>query len=375
MITHGQTIIQYIEEWLPKYLAMEGDRIGLQVGTLQKPIKKVMVTLDVLENVVDEAIEKEVDLIIAHHAVIYRALKNLRTDLPAGRLYEKLIKNDIAVYVAHTNLDSAEGGMNDLMADCLGLKETEVVSPIFTHELRKIVVFVPETHYEQVLQAMGDAGAGWIGNYSHCTFSTPGVGTFMPQEGSNPYIGQSGKLEKVNEIRIETIIPKVEIKKVVTAMLKAHPYEEVAYDIYPVEQMGKSFGIGRIGKLPEKMSLREFAGLVIDRFELSGLRIVGDENRFIEKVAVVGGAGHDFLHQAAYKGADCLVTGDINYHDGHEAMSLNMAIIDGGHHMEKIMKEAVAEYLRTKLSKAGSSTEVIISTAPTDPFQFIVDRK
>lgn len=372
MITQGQTIIQYLEEWMPKYLAMEGDRIGLQIGTLQKPIKKVMVTLDVLDNVVDEAIEEEVDLIIAHHAVIYRALKNLRTDLPAGRLYEKLIKHDIAVYVAHTNLDSAEGGMNDLMAERLGLGQCEVLSPIFTHDLRKIVVFVPESHYEQVLKAMGDAGAGWIGNYSHCTFSSPGVGTFIPQKGSTPFIGETGKLERVNEVRLETIIPKVELKKVITAMLKAHPYEEVAYDIYPVEQMGKSFGIGRIGKLPKKLKLKQFAQLVLERFELKGLRFVGDENQMIEKVAVVGGSGHDFLHQAAFKGADCYVTGDINYHDGHDAMNLGMAIVDGGHHMEKIMKEAVANYLKKALVKVGSSTEVIISEAPTDPFKFLV---
>lgn len=370
MIANGQMIIQYLEEWMPKYLAMENDRIGLQVGTLQKPVSKVMVTLDVLENVVDEAIEKRVDLIVAHHPVIYRPLKSLRTDLPAGRLYEKLLQHNISVYVAHTNFDSAEGGMNDLMADRLGLVDLDVVTPIFTDELRKIVVFVPETHYEQLLKALGDAGAGWIGNYSHCTFSTPGVGTFIPQEGSDPYIGESGRLEKVNEIRLETIVPKAQLKKVVTAMLKAHPYEEVAYDVYPVEQAGKSFGIGRIGSLAEPMTLRELAQLVKDRFSLQGLRFVGDENQVIKKVAVVGGSGRDFLHQAAFKGADCLVTGDINYHDGHDAMTLGLAILDGGHHMEHIMKQAVADYLQSKLRKAGSSTEVIVSTVLTDPFQF-----
>lgn len=369
MSIHGQTIIQYLEEWMPKYLAMEDDRIGLQVGTLQKQVNKVMVTLDVLENVVDEAIAKKVDLIISHHAVIYRSLKHLRTDLPAGRLYEKLLKHDIAVYVAHTNLDSAEGGMNDLMAERLGLTQTEVLSPIYTDELRKIVVFVPETHHELVLKAMGDAGAGWIGNYSHCTFSMKGVGTFIPQEGAHPFIGDVGRLEKVDEVRIESIVPKPQVKKVIAAMLKAHPYEEVAYDIYPVEQIGKTFGIGRIGRLPEKVTLAELAKRVIERFDLQGVRCVGDQSRLIEKVAVVGGSGRDFLQQAIFKGADCIVTGDINYHDGHEAMIHGMGIIDGGHHMEKIMKEAVANYLIERL--AGSGTEVLISESPTDPFSFI----
>ncbi len=369
-MSQGHTIIQYLEEWMPKYLAMEDDRIGLQVGSLQKPVKKVMITLDVLENVVDEAIEKEVDLIVAHHPVIYRPLKNLRTDLPTGRLFEKLLKHDISVYVAHTNFDSAEGGMNDLMAQRLELIDLDVVIPIFTDELRKIVVFVPETHYEPMLKALGDAGAGWIGNYSHCTFSTPGVGTFIPQEGSDPFIGSHGKLEKVNEIRIETIIPKVLLKKAITTMLKAHPYEEVAYDVYPVEQTGKTFGIGRVGRLAQPMALRDLAQIVKESFSLQGLRFIGDENKIIKKVAVVGGSGRDFIHQAAFKGADCLVTGDINYHDGHEAMILGMAILDGGHHMEHIMKQAVAEYLHNKLSQTGSDTEVLVSSASTDPFQF-----
>jgi dinuclear metal center YbgI/SA1388 family protein len=372
MISNGQSIIQLLEEWMPKYLAMEDDRIGLQIGTLQKPVKKVMVTLDVLENVVDEAIEHQVDLIISHHAIIYKALKHLRTDLPAGRIYEKLLKHDIAVYVAHTNFDSAEGGMNDLFAERLGLQNTEVLSPVYTHELRKIVVFVPETHHEQVLKAMGDAGAGWIGNYSHCTFNTPGFGTFIPQEGTNPFIGQQGKLEKVNEIRLETIMPKVLVKKVVSAMLKAHPYEEVAYDIYPVDQVGKNYGIGRIGTLPEPITLADLAKKVMKAFDLEGVRFVGEKERLIKKVAVVGGAGRDYIHQAAFKGADCLVTGDIGYHDGHEAMSLGITLIDGGHHMEKIMKEAVADRLRNALVKAGSSTEVIVSNAPTDPFHFMM---
>lgn len=372
MISQGQTIVQFLEAWVPKYLAMENDRIGLQVGTLNKPVKKVMVTLDVLENVVDEAIEHSIDLIIAHHAVIYRSLKNLRTDLPTGRLYEKLIKNDIAVYVAHTNLDSAEGGMNDWMANMLELTDLAIIAPVYTEELQKLVVFTPETHYNALIKALGDVGAGWIGEYSHCTFGAPGVGTFLPHSGAKPYIGEVGHLEKVNEVRLETVVPKSLMKKTIAAMLATHPYEEVAYDIYPVVQPGKSYGIGRVGTLPQKMTLRELAHLVKSKFQLEGLRFVGDENSVIHKVAVVGGSGRDFMHQAAFKGADCLITGDINYHDGHEAMSLGMTIIDGGHHMEKIMKQKVADYLSKVLRENGSATEVIVSNAPTDPFRFLV---
>ena len=162
------------------------------------------------------------------------------------------MKNGINVYVAHTNLDTAVGGVNDVLAEKLGLENAEVLAPHVRERLKKIVVFVPEDHHMKVLNAMCEAGAGWIGNYSHCTFNLRGTGTFLPGEGTNPYIGQQGKLEQVEEVRLETIVPESAQTRVVQAMLKAHPYEEVAYDIYPLELPGRSFGLGRIGRLPEK---------------------------------------------------------------------------------------------------------------------------
>ncbi|WP_134700167.1 Nif3-like dinuclear metal center hexameric protein [Ammoniphilus sp. YIM 78166] len=371
MLTNGHTIIQLLEEFAPKHLAMEGDKIGLQVGTLNKEIKKVMVTLDVLEEVVDEAIQEGVDLLIAHHAVIFRPLKNLRTDLPAGRLYEKLIKHDIAVYITHTNLDVAPGGINDLMADALGLIETEPIDVLHTEQLKKLVVFVPVSHHDQVLQAIAEAGAGWIGKYSHCTFNMEGTGTFMPRDGAQPFIGREGELEKVEEVRLETIISSDLQNRVVKAMLKAHPYEEVAYDIYPLEQAGKSYGLGRIGKLPNPISLKELADQVKGVFQVNGLRVVGELNRQVKKVAVLGGDGNSYVSKAAFKGADVLVTGDIYYHTAHDAIASGLALIDPGHNVEKIMKKALREILMTKLQKTKSETQVIISKVNTDPFQFL----
>lgn len=371
MFANGQTIIQMFEEFAPKHLAMEGDKIGLQVGTLNKDIKKVMVTLDVLEDVVDEAIQQGVDLIIAHHAVIFRPLKNLRTDMPAGKLYEKLIKHDIAVYIAHTNLDVAEGGINDLMAQALGLQRTEPLDILHTDALKKVVVFVPKTHHEQVLQAMAAIGAGWIGNYSHCTFNVEGIGTFMPMEGTNPFIGKEGKLEKVEEIRIETIVPAALQNRVVKAMMKAHPYEEVAYDIYPVEQTGPSFGIGRIGELAQEMNLKEFSEMVKEAFQVKGLRVVGDPTKKVKKVAVLGGDGNSYVSKAIFRGADVLVTGDIYYHTAHDAMTAGLSLVDPGHNVEKIMKTAVQEILFDKLKETRYQTEVVVSTINTDPFTFL----
>ncbi|MCG0315009.1 MAG: Nif3-like dinuclear metal center hexameric protein, partial [Calditerricola sp.] len=334
-------------------------------------VRRVMIALDVLEPVVDEAIAKGVDLIIAHHAPIFRPLSSLRTDLPQGRLLAKLIQHNIAVYVAHTNLDVAPGGINDLMAERLGLVETEVLDPLHEEKLKKIVVFVPKTHHRQVLDAMADAGAGWIGNYSHCTFNVEGTGTFLPREGANPFIGQPGKLETVEEIRLETIVPEPLLKRVIEAMLKAHPYEEVAFDVYPVENAGRVYGLGRIGKLPKPLSLRALAEKVKAVFDVPAVRVVGDLDRQVETVAVLGGDGNKFVAKAARRGADVLITGDVYYHTAHDALALGLSLIDPGHNVERIMKDALRAYLAEQLRRAGYDTEVIASEVSTEPFQFV----
>lgn len=364
-------MIQYVERLAPKALAMEGDKIGLHVGTLQKQVKKVMVALDVLEPVVDEAIAEGVDLIVAHHAVIYRPLKHLRTDLAAGRVFEKLIKHDIAVYTAHTNLDVAVGGMNDWLAEAIGLTNVDVLDVIHRDAWKKLVVFVPTTHRDAVFQALSGAGAGWVGNYSHCSFQVEGTGTFLPQEGTTPYIGTEGSLEKVEEVRLEMVVPASRQSAAVKAMLAAHPYEEVAYDIIPLEAAGTGYGIGRIGSLPQPMTLRELAELVKARFSLQGVRVVGDLDGTVKKVAVVGGDGSSFVSKAIFKGADVYLTGDIGYHTAHDAQAEGLSIIDAGHNIEKIMKEKLAAYLTLRLKENGYQTEVVASRVHTDPFQFV----
>lgn len=370
---NGQTLIQAFEDWAPKHLAFEDDRVrcGLQIGTLNKPVEKVMVTLDVLENVVDEAIEKKVDLIIAHHAVIFKPLKDMRTDRGQSKIAAKCIKHDIAVYVAHTNFDIAENGMNDLLAEKIGIENTEILAPTYHEQLYKIAVFVPESHAEGLRTAMGNAGAGYIGDYSHCTFNTPGIGTFTPQEGTNPYIGKQGELEKVDEIKIETITEEKELNLVISKMVKAHPYEEPAYDVYPLNQKGKAYGIGRIGEIASPLSLKDFAAKIKESFGLEGLRVVGNLDEKVQKVAVLGGDGNGFMKTAAVKGADVFITGDIYYHTAHDAILDGLNIIDAGHHIESIMKEAVREYLARFITEKKYETEIIVSEANTNPFTFM----
>lgn len=371
MSVHAETVIQWLEAFAPKHLAVEGDKIGLQIGTLNKRVKKVLVTLDVTEEVVEEAIHNQVDLIIAHHAVIFKPLANLRTDIPLGRMIANLLTHDIAVYVAHTNLDITMGGVNDWLAERLGLVETEVLSVTHQEKLKKLVTFVPLAHEQAVRQALGDAGAGWIGNYSHCTFRVEGTGTFLPQENTNPYIGEKGKLEEVQEVRMETIFPEQIERKVLQALFKAHPYEEVAYDIYPLDNQGASYGLGRIGRLPQKLSLKEFVELVKQAFDVPRCRVVGDLERKVEKVAIVGGDGNKYMHAALFKGADVYVTGDVYYHTAQDALLYGLAMVDPGHHIEKVMIEGVKQVLAQAAQKAKADVEIMASQIKTEPFSFI----
>ncbi|WCF10023.1 Nif3-like dinuclear metal center hexameric protein [Paenibacillus thiaminolyticus] len=371
MYAHAQTVIQWMEQLAPKSMAVPDDRIGLQLGTLNKKVSRVLVALDVTEEVVDEAIRLEAELIIAHHAIIYRPLPHLQTDTPAGKLMEKLIKHDIAVYISHTNYDVAPGGMNDLMAERLQLTGVEVLEKLHHEPLQKLVVFVPVSHADSVRMAILDAGAGHIGAYSHCSFSQPGTGTFQPQEGTNPFIGESGKLESVEEVRIETILPKSRRSRVLQAMFKAHPYEEAAYDLYPVDLEGTAYGLGRVGKLPGPMTLEAFAEQVKKAFGVPHVRVVGSPEREVKKIAVLGGSGSRYVRHALFHGADVLVTGDIDYHTAHDAQAAGLAIIDPGHNAEKMMKEDVASRLQQAADKQGVKTVFHASSVNTEPFQFM----
>lgn len=367
---NGHEIIQLFEQFSPKFYAMEGDKIGLQIGRLNKPVENVMIALDVLEEVVDEAINRNVQLIIAHHPTIFRPLSKIATDTTSGKIIEKLIKHDIAVYAAHTNLDISVGGVNDLLAEALGLQNIDVLVPTYETKLKKLVVFVPESHADEIRKAIGEAGAGDIGNYSYCSFSGKGKGRFSPGEGTNPFIGTKGELEAVNEERIETIFPAVLEKTVLMAMLKAHPYEEVAYDIYPLENKGPTLGLGRIGTISE-MTLKEFAEHVKKSLEVSGVRVVGDLKSNVKKVAVLGGDGNKYWSQAMYKGADVYVTGDLYYHVAHDAMMAGLNIVDPGHHVEKVMKQGVTNVLTKLCLEKRYQINIFPSELNTDPFQFL----
>ncbi|MBO0586521.1 Nif3-like dinuclear metal center hexameric protein [Sporosarcina sp. E16_8] len=370
-IVNGHEIITLFEKWSPKRFAMDGDPVGLHIGQLNQTVENVLVTLDVNEEVIDEAIRYGANLIIAHHPPIFRPLKSLLTDTPQGSMIEKCIKNDIAVYAAHTNLDVAPGGVNDMLAEKLGLVDTEIVESTYSEPLYKLIVFSPLTHADEVRQALDIAGAGAIGDYVGCSFSTSGIGRFTPVEGAEPFIGEVGKGEEVEEIKIEVILPGPIRSKVIKAMLKAHPYEEPAFDIVALEQQSNEYGLGRIGKLREKTTLGQFAELVKETFDVPALRFVGDPDKEIQKVAVLGGDGNKYIGSAKRSGADVLVTGDLYYHVAHDAQAMGIAIIDPGHNIEKVMIQGVADYMQAACAQAGYNVSFIESEIITEPFTFI----
>ncbi|WP_378953812.1 Nif3-like dinuclear metal center hexameric protein [Pelosinus sp. sgz500959] len=341
-----QVIMDAVERLAPRYLAESWDNVGLLLGSPAQKISKILVTLDVTQSVADQAIEDGIDLIITHHPVIFKAFKNIRTDLPQGQLLASLLKADIAVYATHTNLDSAIGGVNDILAERFQLQDAKPLAVSYTEKLYKLIVFIPKTHLEIVRKAMTEAGAGHLGNYSHCTFTTPGTGTFMPLEQAKPFIGQSSTLEFVEEVRLETIVTEKNSRRIIKEMLKAHPYEEVAYDLILLTNSGDTLGLGRIGKLATPMLLHQFVVCVKNSLGIEYASVAGSKEKMIKKVAVCGGSGASLIHKAAFAGADVLVTGDVKYHEAQDALAAGIAVIDAGHFAtEQPVVSHVAEYL------------------------------
>lgn len=366
--THND-IFTIIERWAPKSLAYDWDNVGLQVGSRQSKTNNIMVTLDVTDSVVEEAIEQDVNLIIAHHPLLFQSLKNINTDSVKGAIIQKLIANNITVYAAHTNLDIAPGGVNDLLSDALQLEAVDHLVETKREKLVKLVVFVPVDHVQAVQDAMGNAGAGHIGNYSHCAFKSKGEGTFKPLEGTNPYIGTKGEIEYVEEYKLESIVPEENVASVLQAIESAHPYEEVAYDLYPLNNSATSHSLGRIGTLQNHMTLYELCERVKQVYSMPHVRVTGELNRKVNRIAIIGGSGEKFIPQAIAAQADVLITGDVTFHHAQDAKEMGLAIIDAGHYIEKIMKKATKQYISAQLN--DNNINVIISKTNTDPFQFI----
>jgi len=330
-VVFASDVIQAIERIAPPSLAETWDNCGLQVGDPSSRTSRILVALTPLPEVFDEAEETGADFLLFHHPLIFGGIESLDTGSYPGDLVSRAIRSGLTVYAAHTSYDAAPDGVSVALAGALGLGgPLEVVAP--RGWLRKLVVFVPEDYVEAVADALSDAGAGEIGDYTHCTFRTPGTGAFLGGEASDPYLGEKGRLERAPEIRLETVIPAHLIGRATEAAVAAHPYEETALDVYSIEGHPKGCGYGRIGMLPDPMTPERLVDHVSERLGFPA-RLVADPDpgRRIERVAALGGSGGSFLRQVAASGADAYVTGDIDYHDALLAESLGLSVIDAGH--------------------------------------------
>ncbi len=368
-------IIDVINEMLkaaPSELQLDYDNSGLQVGDVSQDVKNVMVALDVNADTIKKAAIKGVNLIISHHPMIFKPVKKVDARETAGKMIIGAIKSDICVFSRHTNFDTAFGGLNDILAERLGVSDTTPLVSLEDKSMCKLVVFVPIGYEEALRQALFSIGAGVVGDYPHCSFGVRGEGTFAPPESSNPFTGEKGRDNTVNETRLEMVLPCAKLDKAASVIAREHPYEEPAYDIYPLTIKRSRAGLGRVGKLSAAMTLRELGEMVKEKLKITHLRYIGNPKAKIRRVALCGGSGGSLISAAISSGAEAYITGDIKYHEALDAKDAKLNIIDAGHFStEMIFVEHVRKSLNSFFTSTGNDVKVF-SYKSSDPFGFFV---
>jgi len=340
-------IINFLEELAPPSLQESYDNSGLLVGDRNTEVTAVLLSLDCTEDVIDDAISKGCNLIVSHHPIVFGGFKRFNGSNYVERTIIKAIKNDVLLYAIHTNLDNVQGGVNAKIAEKLGLTDVRILQRK-SGRLKKVVTFCPTSHAEAVREAMFAAGAGSIGNYDNCSFNLEGQGTFRGNDNSDPFVGERRKTHTEPEIRIETILPDFRLKAVLSAMQEAHPYEEVAFDVYPLENSWKEVGSGMIGELPVEMDALDFLRSLKTTMRTDCVRYTLPHRASVKRVAVCGGSGSFLLKDAIAQKADILITGDFKYHQFFDAEN-RIIIADIGHYeSEQFTMELLAEKLADK---------------------------
>lgn len=357
-------LVTVLEEIAPSRFAEPWDNVGLLCGDLKQSVSRVMLCIDYTEQVADETRSQKCEAVIAYHPPIFDGLKRITSDGP-GSLVFNAVTNNIALYSPHTALDVADGGTNDLLADIVGLTSRRPlrIAPT-TSDTCKLVVFVPQLQLQQVSDALFSAGAGHIGNYSSCSFRTTGTGTFFGEAGSDPQVGKASRLETVEEVRLETVVPKEKIEPVIAALRKSHPYEEPAFDIYPLESTASSIGLGRIGALPSSTPLTKLIEQIKSGLEISSLLVTG-EDRMVTTAAMCAGAGGSLLSDALAQKADLYLTGELRHHDALKTAAAGMTVICTLHSNSE---RAILKRLKSRLEKCLPSFQFLVSQADRDPF-------
>ncbi|MGC9343546.1 MAG: Nif3-like dinuclear metal center hexameric protein [Bacteroidales bacterium] len=359
-------IINYFEEIAPFSLQESYDNSGIQIGNPATEVKSAILCIDVTENVITEAVKNSCDLIISHHPLLFGGIKKITGQTMTERIIEQAIRNDISIISLHTNIDAVMNGVNARICDKLGLKNRKVLSPV-EGKLMKLAFFVPRANAEEVSNAVFKEGAGVIGNYDSCSFNLEGKGSFRAGEGTNPYVGEKGEVHFEEEIRVETIMPSHLKNRVIESLIQAHPYEEVAYDVYPLENKWEQAGMGMTGEMDEEMEEHEFLNALKAVFNAGCVKYTSLLNKKIKKVAVCGGSGSFLLNKAIASKSDVFVSADFKYHQFFEAEG-KILIADIGHYeSEQFTKELFYENLTKKFPKFA----VRLSEVNTNPINYL----
>jgi len=344
----------------------EYDNSGLIIGDFQNQVTGILLTIDIDEAVIEEAIENGYNLIISHHPIIFQAIKTISGNNRISKVIQKAIKNDISIYAAHTNLDNTLNGLNKYVADLFQITNVKPLKPL-NNNLIKLVTFVPIDYAQKVRQAIFDAGAGYIGNYDCCSFNTEGKGTFRALENSKPFVGQIGQIHFENEIKIETIVPTFLFNKVLEALFDAHPYEEVAYDVYPLKNLNFKYGAGLIGDLKQEIEDLEFLKFVKKQLNLPILKHSSLLNKKIKKVAICTGGGAFLLNDAINQGAEIFISSEFKYNQFLDT-SNRIIIVDAGHFETEIFSTNI---FYNVISKNFNNFATAISKKFINPIKYL----
>lgn len=365
-------ILACLEDHYPQAWALPGDRVGLQVGSPETPVDTLLVALEASLGVVAEAQARSAQALLTHHPLIYQPLEAVREDQPVGRLLAAVLRAGLAVAACHTNLDVAPGGLNDYLAQLLELEGVAGLAATEGEQFYKLTVFTPPSYEDRLRQALCDDGVGVIGNYSHCTFAGRGQGTFRPGAGARPFRGEEGTLSRVEESRLEILVPASRLEAAVRRLKAAHPYEEPAFDLYPVKNPGPCLALGRVGRWPHPRPFGEVIRRVKEVFGVAGVRVWGRPPAQVCRVAVCGGSGGDLIATARKKGAELFLTGEVRHHQVLLGDGEDFAVLEVGHfHSEVVFMPAWARQVQNLLHHRGLGVQVAAATE-TPPCRFLV---
>lgn len=370
-MTLGQ-LAKAVDEFAPLELAYDWDNVGLQIGDPAAEVRRVLVALEVTPATIEAAREGECQAIIAHHPLIFKALKSIRPDSPTGRLQYDLIQSGIGLIVAHTNLDRVLHGTNGAVAQLLGLRDCEILEPVSIARTFKFTVFVPRDYTAKIIDAIHRGGGGRIGAYSHCSFRSPGTGTFIPLEGARPFSGSVGSMEEAEEDRLEALVPEKALRTVLTEVRQAHPYEEVAFDVFPLHEADPEHGLGLVGTLPTKTPLRQFAQQARLAVAQDFAHYAGESKWPVKRVAIItGSAGH--AAKAVTKNlADVIVTGELSYHVALEMTAAGVGVVTLGHAAsERVFAPYFCEQFAGVQSVAEAGLELVPYTKFPEPWNLL----